>query len=62
MVVATLRGIDVGQGQADDPLGLPGGDAEQPEEVLGDLIGGLGVVAFGVVVEELAEAKARHPQ
>ena len=51
----TTQGIEVGEGQADDPLGLPGGNAEQSEEVLGDLIGGLGVVTFGVVVEELAE-------
>ena len=33
------------------------GKAEQSEEVLGDLIGGLGIVAFRVIMEELAEAE-----
>lgn len=57
VIVGTRLGIEVGEGQLDDPLGLLGGNAEQSEEVFGDLIGGLGVVAFGVVVEELAETE-----
>jgi hypothetical protein len=57
VIVPTTQGIEVREGQADDPLGLPGGNAEQSEEVFGDLIGGLGVVAFGVVVEQLAETE-----
>ncbi len=55
--IATTKGTEVGEAQGDDPLGLPGGKAEQSEEVLGDLIGGLGIVAFRVIMEELAEAE-----
>ena len=53
-----LAGIlDVGEGQGADPLSLARRNAEHSEQVLGDLIGGLGVVTFRVVVEELAEGE-----
>ena len=57
MAISTTQGIEVREGQGHDPLGLPGGDTEQSEEVLGDLIGGLGIVAFRVIVEELSEGE-----
>jgi hypothetical protein len=47
----------VGQGPLADLVGLGGRDAERAEQVLGDLVGGVGVVAVGVVVQQLAEAQ-----
>lgn len=46
----------VGQGKPADVTGLVGGNAEHAQQVLGYLIGGLGVVAAGVIVQEPAEA------
>ena len=34
-----------------------GGDAEHAQQVLGDLVGGVRVVAVGLVVQELAQAQ-----
>lgn len=48
--------VEVGQGTLADLVGLVGGDAEGAQEVFGDLVGGLGVVAVGLGVQELAEA------
>lgn len=52
-------GIQVGKRQGDDSLALASGNAQQSEEVLGHVIGGLGIIPVRVVVEELAEAEGR---
>lgn len=57
LAIATTQGIEVGDGKGDHPLGLPSGDAEQSKEILRDLIGGLGVIAFRVIMDELTETK-----
>jgi hypothetical protein len=40
-----------------DVAGFVGGDAEHAQQVFGDLVGGLVVVAVGAVVQELSEAE-----
>jgi len=44
-------------GAAADLVSLVGRAVERPEQVLGDLVGGLRVVAVRVVVQQLAEAQ-----
>ncbi|MER6220733.1 hypothetical protein ABT189_09050 [Streptomyces sp900105755] len=53
------RGFQVGQWWSSDLVGLVAGKAEHRQQILGDLVGRFGVVAFGVVVQELAEAERR---
>jgi hypothetical protein len=45
-------------GAAADLVSLVGRAVERPEQVLGDLVGGLRVVAVRVVVQQLAEDSA----
>ncbi len=47
--------VRLGQGPSADFAGLVGGDAEQAQQVLGDLVGGLGIVAVGLVVQQLTK-------
>jgi len=47
--------IAVGQRASADPVGLVPGDPEHAQQVFGDPIGGLGVVAVGLVVQQLSE-------
>ena len=46
----------IGQRAPADAAGLVGWDAEHAQQSLGDLIGGIGVVPAGLVVQHLAEA------
>ena len=52
--VAAGKIARVGQGPLADLVGLGGRDAEHAEQVLGDLVGGLGAVAVRLVVQQLA--------
>jgi len=49
--------LAVGQRASADPVGLVPGDPEHAQQVFGDPIGGLGVVAVGLVVQQLSEAE-----
>lgn len=53
------RGFQVGQWLPADLVGLVSGKAEHRQQFLDDLVGRFGVVAFGVVVQELAAAERR---
>ena len=51
--------VEVGQRPPADLRGLVGRQAEQPQHVFGHAVGGLGVVAIGLVVQQIAEPQQR---
>ncbi|MFF4402520.1 hypothetical protein [Streptomyces sp. NPDC001480] len=53
------RGFQVGQWLPADLVGLVDGKARHTQQLLGCLVGRFGVVAFRVVVQEVAEAGRR---
>lgn len=49
----------MGKGAQADPMRFVSGDAEHAQQVLRDLVGGVGVVAVGLVVQAEAQGGAR---
>ena len=40
-------------------MSLVGGQTEQPQDIFGDGVGGFGVVAVGLIAQQIAQAEKR---